>query len=796
MSNGKKLAFLLIGIAIKCSGCTIAVKMKLRDKLLYTNVSVVLIILLLGGGVLYYFTSKITEKNIRSELNHTVNLIFDSVQSSIQVSIRHHLRTIAEQNKKVFQIQYKKVLKGKLAYKQAYAEIRNLLRQKEKIRIGNSGYLFTTDLNGRVRIHPHLSPGTDLSIYPFMQKALKNKDGFVEYSWQNKGETNLRRKATAFVTFEPWGEMIWASSYKDEFASLISIEDFRQKLERMRVGKSGYVCIVDVLGNAIIHPKFMNKNITYLKDQKGEFFIQKIMQRKNGRIRYSFRNPDESKFQEKISHFRFIPGLNWYVISTAYAREIYEPLRRITIIIVLTIFGTLTLLGVTIAWVSSKITEPLNHLSASMKKISEGDMTTRLIYTGNDEFSQISKSFNLMSEKLHENFKQVQAQKMEIQKYNEELEKVLNDRTRNLNHALEDIRKKNEKMMQAIEASQNGNSDFTSESFVFPGIQSNDLERQIELGSRKLQGNQYDFFPLSEYRFAFLVLDSSSRKAVAALLNNIARIAFATYASYALPVEEIAKRINNDLLEITADHEYYLTAYLGIIDMERGTLQITNSGLKSALLYRSNSHNVLQLDSEGFILGITRDIYFDSTRVHLSPGDKLLVTSNIIKTRNKKGEIYGQNRLINFLESHNSLSARNFVDALIINVNHYAEDTKNEDNQVIFYLHFKNRAKAFNAVSQNVSIETREIFRNFDHVTHSHHEDWDEMIKLYKQAKHMLHSSRYSDTLDLLQNIPEHWNEDLRVQEIMLESQYRSGDLDKTRELFNRFAMHEESFSQ
>lgn len=74
--------------------------------------------------------------------------------------------------------------------------------------------------------------------------------------------------------FKPWDWIISASSYREEFSDLVKIEDFRDSILSIRIGKSGYPYIMDSKGTTIVHPYLQGKNLYDQRDASGKAFGQ------------------------------------------------------------------------------------------------------------------------------------------------------------------------------------------------------------------------------------------------------------------------------------------------------------------------------------------------------------------------------------------------------------------------------------------------------------------------------------------------------------------------------------------
>ena len=248
--------------------------------------------------------------------------------------------------------------------------------------IGKTGYIFCASSNAIAAEHPN--PGVRGRRYPekaFVRKMIQMKTGYLEYNWKNPEETDLRPKAMYMAYFKPWDWIISASSYREEFKSLINVTDFKESILAMKFGKSGYAYITDSRGNLIVHP-FLTGNYFDAQDRDGEQFAQKMCEMKTGKAVYSWKNPGDSQPREKLVIFNHIPEYDWIVASASYLDEIYAPLttiKTVVIAIVLLICLLVTLLSL---WVNASVVRPLRTLKEQFDRGASGDFNLRMDDTG------------------------------------------------------------------------------------------------------------------------------------------------------------------------------------------------------------------------------------------------------------------------------------------------------------------------------------------------------------------------------------------------------------------------------
>ncbi|MCD4677634.1 MAG: cache domain-containing protein, partial [Desulfobacula sp.] len=264
------------------------------------------------------------EKNIESELQNSTSAILNNVKTAVSVSIKNHLRAVAEKNHDIIRHLYDLQATGEISLKEAKARAADIILCQQ---IGTTGYVCILDGTGRVIKHPKKTlEGLDISDYKFVQEMITKKNGYIEYDWKNPDDPMPRPKALYLNYFEPWNWMITVSSYRKEFSKLVNINDFKESILSLRFGKTGYSYIMDTKGNMIIHPELAGINVFSHQDFSSKFF-KRMLKKKNGKMIYSWKNPKEDRFRKKLVIFNYIPEYEWIVASSSYLDEFFSPLK-------------------------------------------------------------------------------------------------------------------------------------------------------------------------------------------------------------------------------------------------------------------------------------------------------------------------------------------------------------------------------------------------------------------------------------------------------------------------------------
>lgn len=155
-------------------------------------------------------------------------------------------------------------------------------------------------------------------------------------------------------------------------------------LDTIKIGKTGYVYVINSQGTVLIHPSDKGQNATNYD------FVKKIISTKNGTIKYTY------KGVYKFASYKYFEPWDWYIITTAN----YDDLKSSSISILYTILFSaliIILLGTFIAlFIANTLVKPINKLKSCMEIAGKGDLTIRSDINSKDEIGILSNSFNNM----------------------------------------------------------------------------------------------------------------------------------------------------------------------------------------------------------------------------------------------------------------------------------------------------------------------------------------------------------------------------------------------------------------
>ncbi|MFU8768219.1 MAG: cache domain-containing protein, partial [Desulfotignum sp.] len=372
----------------------------IRYKILCVFSATFILLMGLSSFTIYSIVKQHVEKNIENMLENNTSAMVNSVKTAASVSIRNYLRGAAEKNLDMVRHLHRLETEGLLTPEQARSQAADLILAQK---IGTQGYLCILDGAGRVVKHPKkLLEGLDISDHAFVREMVAQKKGYIEYEWQNPGETAPRPKALYLEYFAPWDWMITVSSYREEFSELLEIQDFEKNILDQRLGRTGYASVLDSNGIFIIHPEFKGSPISSIPEYAGLDF-RKFLSQTDGTPSFLRQEGEEEGPGKKQIFFNPIPEFQWVVASVIHMDDFFTPLDTIKeFIIIVGIVSLLIFVPITF-FLGATITEPLRNLMDRLNEdidTGKGFANRMVIPHSLDEVGQISFYYNSFMEKL------------------------------------------------------------------------------------------------------------------------------------------------------------------------------------------------------------------------------------------------------------------------------------------------------------------------------------------------------------------------------------------------------------
>ena len=211
--------------------------------------------------------------------------------------------------------------------------------------------------------------------------------------------------------------------------------------------------------------------------------------------------------------------------------------------------------------------------------------------------------------------------------------------------------------------------------------------------AKEVGGDFYDFYFTGENKLGFLIADVSGKGIPAAMFMMTSKTVIKGYAEAGKSVDEVFTRANGKLCE-NNEAGMFVTAWMGILDLKTGMLEFANAGHNRPLLrHADGSFEYLQY-KPGLMLAGLDGIKYKKNEIRLSPGDEIyLYTDGVTEAANPANELYGDERLLEFLNTLQDMSGEEICRAVKENVTTFAGDAPQFDDITMLYLKYRGGMK-------------------------------------------------------------------------------------------------------
>jgi sigma-B regulation protein RsbU (phosphoserine phosphatase) len=182
--------------------------------------------------------------------------------------------------------------------------------------------------------------------------------------------------------------------------------------------------------------------------------------------------------------------------------------------------------------------------------------------------------------------------------------------------------------------------------------------------ARIVGGDYFDVLPFDDNILGLCIADVAGKGMPAALLMSNLQAAVRGLASTAFPPNELAERWNALLLRNIAI-DRFITFFYAQLDGGSGELRYVNAGHNApVVMHRDGSHHRLEIG--GGVLGIFPRQKFELGTITLERGDRMvLFTDGVTEAGNLDGEEFGEERLIDLIRDHRTISAKDLQQQIL-----------------------------------------------------------------------------------------------------------------------------------
>lgn len=192
------------------------------------------------------------------------------------------------------------------------------------------------------------------------------------------------------------------------------------------------------------------------------------------------------------------------------------------------------------------------------------------------------------------------------------------------------------------------------------------------LPADKVGGDYYDYFYRDDHHLDIVIADVSGHSIGPALFmaetRSALRVQTGTSASPATTLGAL-----NDFLFADLDHaDYFITLFYMQVDLVQDRFSYSNAGHPPPLLLNRRTMEFKELDADGLVMGVKRNVGFEEKTLPVAAGDMILFyTDGLTEAENAEGEFFGLERIKVVIQNHAFESPQTIINALYDTLRHF-----------------------------------------------------------------------------------------------------------------------------
>ncbi len=390
------------------------------------------------------------------------------------------------------------------------------------------------------------------------------------------------------------------------------------------------------------------------------------------------------------------------------------------------------------------------NITSILKVLNDMRRVTRVIASGG------RAGFNVLS--LEREFASIQYALMEmgweIDGHRKNLESMVEQRTRELQDALTDLRGRDTQIQKQLDMAS------VIQRSILPGEIDdwNELKFAVRyIAMEKIGGDFYDIHQLKDDKLGILIADVSGHGIPAALVTTMAKISFGNAGNKFDSPKQIFQEVNQNILDHVKTQDY-MTCFMVAVDDEYNVVY-ANASHQKAIVLRTEKGEVELLDTNGLFIGAVeeaRDTY-DEGLTHLEYSDRLILyTDGIPEALNEKRKEYSNSRLEQVILDNRNLPLDEFADYIIKDVHEYMGHAQLEDDLTLLVIELA-RDEAVNMVKQSRKmVSSHEYYKAIELLEESLNKFPGNQKILYNLGKNYFRVNDYNKCIQIIERYLEH----------------------------------------
>ena len=199
--------------------------------------------------------------------------------------------------------------------------------------------------------------------------------------------------------------------------------------------------------------------------------------------------------------------------------------------------------------------------------------------------------------------------------------------------------------------------------------------------AKEVGGDFYDYYELDSENVAIVIGDASGKGIPAAILSIFVQSIIKQLLKREKDPSKALYLLNNQMCENNTE-SMFMTLWVGIYNNRTKRITFSNAGHNPPLIMEDGKFEALKINP-GIVLGVMEDFEFVKEEIPISKGI-IVYTDGITDAKNSNNEFYGEDRFIDFLNTHTF--GNKVIDKLLDDINEFTGSENQFDDMTLVLL--------------------------------------------------------------------------------------------------------------
>ncbi|MEN8117486.1 MAG: SpoIIE family protein phosphatase [Bacteroidota bacterium] len=441
----------------------------------------------------------------------------------------------------------------------------------------------------------------------------------------------------------------------------LSLFELNESINSIEIGERGFAFLLSKEGTYVTHPnkEWILKRSIFKVSKKiynpNKIDVESILQK--GLTGTTIAYPEYLDYEKCWVYYTPIEDCNWTLIYVMPFDKIYGPLYlSILRMLFFSVLGILVIFML-VTYISNRQIQPLSSVTNQLKNFSS--LTGDSDATSMNEVKRISESLNNL--------------KSWYEKYKLSLSN--------------EVKKSKDRQRDLLQASEIQRSFIQTDFPAFTNRDDIDLFA-IYKPVHIVSGDLYDYFFIDDDNLVFTIGDVSGKGVPAAFFMSVAQTIIKSSANKK-SAKSIVNKANKNLYT-NNQHQFFLTMFLGILNLRTGNLTYCNAAHTPPYILRKNGELQMLSQAHGLPLGLYPDKKYKEDTIDLTSGDSIILyTDGVTELFDENKLQYGNSRFEENIKNLTELPPKEMAERIEKSLNLFVGESKQSDDISLLIIKYK-----------------------------------------------------------------------------------------------------------